>query len=241
MSISVITATYNRKEYLKEAIESIQKNITTPLSNASFEHIIYDDHSTDKTETIFENSKWDNLSYVYGKKNKGQSFSKNQAITKAKGEYIFILDSDDIALQRTIYNFLVMTNSHLQTDWFIADFLRIEENGKYRSGEDYYGWNFNTPNEMLDAIVKGKHFLQGNVLFRKALFEKVGGFNENLRMAEDLDLYIRFLLQNSMPKFANFISHLHRVHPGNISLGETPEKHTKRIKSIATEYNLLLP
>ena len=52
---------------------------------------------------------------------------------------------------------------------------------------------------MLQAIFRAEHFLQGNVCCRHALIDEVGGYDEELQMAEDLDLYVRFLLAGHLP------------------------------------------
>lgn len=235
MKISVITTTYNRKDFLLEAMESVQKSVLIPLG-ASFEHIIYDDASTDGTEKLFEHSKFNNVSYIRGEKNCGQSFGKNRAIEQAKGDYIFFLDSDDVLLGRTLYHFAKMAETHPETAWITSDFIHSDKNLAYRIGEDYYGWDFKSPKEMLEAIFRGEHFIQGNVFFKKEVFLALGGFDEDMRMAEDLDLFIRFLIKGNMPKYSPHISHIHRVHGNNLSIAETRERHMAHLLDLKRKY-----
>src|SRR5579863_10072915 len=105
MKISIITTTFNRKGLIKETIESVRRSLPYPLS-FEWEHIIYDDASTDDTSELFKNS-LPNTVYIQGTENKGPSYGRNRAVEIAMGEYIFLLDSDDIVLQRTLYNFVL--------------------------------------------------------------------------------------------------------------------------------------
>lgn len=238
MKISIITTTYNRKDYLEKTLESIEKSVLAPLQNVEWEHIVYDDASEDGTGDLFKNrnGRWRNVLYFRGEENKGPSFGKNYAISKSKGDYIFCIDSDDIILQRTLYNFSKIAIQNAEISWFVSDFLRSDDDLKYQIGNDYFHWDFSSPEEMLSAIWKGEHFLQGNVFFKKTLFEKVGGFDENIKMAEDLDLYIRFLLAGEMPGFSSFISHFHRYHEDNLSLGITLKDHKKTVEELRKKY-----
>lgn len=234
MKISIITASYNRKDFLLQCIKSVQALKNSPL-DIELEHIIYDDASTDGTEEIFSES-IPNTIYLKGDENHGSSYGRNVAIEKAIGEYIFVLDSDDIILQRTIFNFAKQALENKEIDWFISDFLRVDENLSYSIGNDYYAWEFKSKKEILNAIFKGENFIQHNVFFKKELFIKVGGYDSSIKIAEDLDLFIRFLLNNSMPNVVTFNSHLHRDHKKNLSLGIDQNKHKEYALMLLDKY-----
>lgn len=234
MNISIITTTYNRKALLEETIESVQRSIVLP-SSIEWDHIIYDDGSTDGTSELFMANPWPHVTYARGTGNSGPSHGKNEAIARAQGEYILILDSDDILLERTLYYFFNATQENPDKDWFLSDFLHVDQELRYIPG-DYYGWDFAGTQEMLEAIFRGEHFIQGNALFKKSLFTDVGAFDETLRIGEDLDLYVRFLLKDSLPMHVRFASHLHRFHTANLSQGITFEKHKLTAESLRNKY-----
>ncbi len=236
MKISIITCTYNQKKFLSEAIESVQKSILSPFTDITFEHLIYDDGSTDGTETIFEKAPA-NVRYFKNKENKGPSFGRNFLIEQATGDYIFMLDSDDIVLQRTLHNFVDVARKQPDISWFISDFVRSDEELRYEMGQDYYGWHFKSPQAMLESIFKGEFFIQSNVFFKKELWQLAGGFDTSMRMAEDLDLFIRFLIAEHMPSYQPFISHIHRNHDKNLSKDENLTKHIDRMKELRLKYH----
>lgn len=72
----------------------------------------------------------------------------------------------------------------------------------------------------------------GNVCFSKKLYDEVGGYDESVGMAEDLDLYVRFLLHGHLNVYLPIISHLHRMHTSNFSIGCDTNKHHSDLKDI---------
>ena len=237
LSISLVTKTHNRLPMLLECVQSVQNLRNEPHEKEiQWEHLIYDDGSDDDTNEHFAKNTYSNTRYVRSDIHRGISVSANAAIATCTSEYIFELDSDDIVPQRFLANLYDTIQEYPNTEWFVADIYRMGENRNYKIGDDYYGWNFTDCNEMLSAIFSNSHFIQHNVVYKKPLWEKVGGYDETLTMAEDLDLYIRFLLQESMPLHLPYISHFHRHHSENTSGGIGPEQHSKDIRSFFKKY-----
>ncbi|MBN9686191.1 MULTISPECIES: glycosyltransferase [unclassified Corallococcus] len=150
--------------------------------------------------------------------------------------WIVPLDDDDLLLQRTLHHYAELILQHHARRWFVADFVRVDEERRYLPGQDYAAWTFPTPVRMLIAIFRAEHFLQGNVCFHRSLFEQVGGYDESLWMAEDLDLYVRFLLAGHLPVRGAHLSHLHRVHPGNSSRGVDVGRHHADLEQLYQRY-----
>ena len=88
MHVSVIIPTYNRKQTLKRAIQSVYIQSLPP-----FEIIVVDDGSKDGTKEWVK-KKYPNIKYIY-QKNSGVSSARNKGIKTAQGKYISFLDSDD--------------------------------------------------------------------------------------------------------------------------------------------------
>lgn len=90
--ISVIMSVYNAENYVGQAIDSILNQSFT-----DFEFLILDDGSTDNSWDIIS-AYTDNRISVFRQKNKGINASRNFLINKAKGQFIALLDADDIAV-----------------------------------------------------------------------------------------------------------------------------------------------
>jgi glycosyltransferase involved in cell wall biosynthesis len=91
--VSVVMPAYNAAPYLKEAIDSVLQQ-----HYPYFELIIIDDASTDATASIVQQYTDHRILYLRNEANQGIVFSRNRGIAMAKGSFIAILDSDDIAL-----------------------------------------------------------------------------------------------------------------------------------------------
>lgn len=90
--ISVVMAAFNTGPFIREAIHSILTQ-----TEQDFELLIVNDGSTDDTEATVQSYKSDKLRYYANPKNVGISRTRNRAINLARGEYIAIVDSDDIS------------------------------------------------------------------------------------------------------------------------------------------------
>lgn len=89
--ISLIVSVYNMQQYLKQFLDSVIQQ-----SFNSFEAIFVDDGSTDNSPSILDEfAKKDSRYIVIHQENKGVCAARNTAISCAKGEYIYIVDSDD--------------------------------------------------------------------------------------------------------------------------------------------------
>jgi len=97
-------------------------------------------------------------------------------------------------------------------------------------------WQFDSPTAMLTAIFRAEHFIQGNVCYTRQLLDEVGGYDAELAMAEDLDLYVRFLLAGHLPVVCAHYSHLHRFHAANTSQGVDAARHTADLRVIYDKY-----
>lgn len=236
MKISIITPTYNRRAFLAETIRSVLASVLIPHTDVSFEYIIYDDGSTDGTPELFKGQAYPSVRYIRNEKNQGQSKARNDAVAEAAGEYLFFLDSDDIILERTLYNFAKKAKQSPGSSWFTADFLHVDAELKYIN-DDYYGWDFKDIPDMLGSIFKGEHYIQQNIFIKKEAFIEAGMFDPAMKMGEDLDLAVRLLLRGHMPERCDFISHLHRVHRENLSGGVTKEMHLKSALELKAKYS----
>jgi glycosyltransferase involved in cell wall biosynthesis len=243
MHFAIITPTHQRRALLPEAVASVRASISAPL-NFSFEHLINDNGSRDGTAAYLREAAAQPGSPLRHWHHSGRQLAglaRNQLIQETAPEaWVVPLDDDDIMLQRTLYHYAAQINANPDRPWFVADFLRVDEHGRYLPNEDYYAWQFDTPTDMLRAIFRAEHFIQGNVCYSRAFIDEVGGYDGELPMAEDLDLYVRFLLAGQLPVLCPHISHLHRFHASNVSIGVDADKHNADLQVIYAKYDAQL-
>lgn len=208
--ISVIMPVYNSEKYLRESIESILNQTFT-----DFEFILIDDCSTDNSWNIIEeyNKKDNRIIAIKNEKNMGVSFNRNLGIKKSISEYIAFLDSDDIALSERLYKQYCFLENNNNFCLCGTNFDIIDKNSK-KIGERKFPEN---NEEIKKSILFFNPFGQNTILVRKSIFDQVGLYNESLKNAEDLDMWIRI---GSKHNFYNIQENLnqYRIHDENTIL-----------------------
>ena len=136
MKLSILTATYNRSNYLPKLYESIKENLKY---NVTPEWIIVDDGSTDDTKNIVQGFIDENkviIKYLY-QKNNGKMSAINEAVKMATGDLIVDCDSDDCFTNNSFEIIEKNVKKLLQNEELYGlVFLKSEENGKI-SGKEF--------------------------------------------------------------------------------------------------------
>ena len=181
MNISVIIPTFNRKETLKRAIQSVVMQSYTP-----YEIIVIDDGSDDGTKEWLKDN-YPDVKYIY-QMNSGVSSARNKGIKFARGDWIALLDSDDEWLPSKLKdqaNEIELNPAakflHTNEIW-IRNGVRVNQMKKHKK---YGGYIFE---KCLDMC----RISPSSVLIKKDIFEKIGMFDETLKVCEDYDLWLRF-------------------------------------------------
>lgn len=184
--ISVIMTVYNEKiSYLSRSVSSILNQTYKDI-----QLIIIDDNpnSTD-IKKFLENIDNDNIKVFFNKVNLGQAISRNIGINHCDGEYIAIMDSDDISnVDRFEKQLKFMDDNKL--DFVYSNFSVFEEDGREVRNKM---WNLNNicdqdylKNIILNAFNPS---LQSSWLMKKSVMRKLNGYR-NL-VVEDLDFNLR--------------------------------------------------
>jgi glycosyltransferase involved in cell wall biosynthesis len=196
--VSVIIPCRNGMNYLLEAVAGIQRQ------NIPFEIIVVDDGSTDDTAHIAENA---GCRVIRHGTTRGQVAGKNTGIRAANGNYLMFHDHDDM-LQAgalpTLYNILIADNNLWLVMAKVLDFfspelseVKQQEIAVTIRKEPYYG------------------LFTGAVLMRKALFDRVGLFDENLNTGEIISLLATMDKLHLQYKKIDFVACNRRIHATN--------------------------
>lgn len=188
-AVSVIIPTYNRSQYVTEAIGSVLAQTFT-----DYEIIVIDDGSTDNTrEAILPY--FSKITYIY-QENRGVSAARNTGIREAKGEWIAFLDSDDEWLPSKLE--LQVKDLQQFPDAVLSCTNIVFEGGAGSQSIDYFetclSVNFNRTEFIQDALFKSYAFTS-TVLARRKDILIVGMFDEHMSIYEDIDLFFRLSTQ----------------------------------------------
>jgi glycosyltransferase involved in cell wall biosynthesis len=224
--VSVVMCVYNDEKNVALSIESILKQTFT-----DFEFIIVDDGSNDKTPEIIESySSKDPRSKVFHIKNSGVAASANFGISKAVGQYIARIDSDDISYSHRLQIEVDLLNNNPNLSLVGGGVHIIDHNGNIIGIR-----NIKTRNEKRTLLFRNI-FQQSDVMFRKSVFNKLGGYREKLKNGEDYDLWLRISEVAEIKKINNILGQW-RLNPGGYSFSRRNEQMNidKTIKHFARQ------
>jgi glycosyltransferase involved in cell wall biosynthesis len=181
--ISIIIPTYNvSRKLLSECLDSILMQ-----SYTNFEICIADDNSSNEEtiETLKEYSKKDKrIKVTYRKENGMISKASNTAIEMAKGEFITLVDNDDIISKDALYYAVEVLNNNKDTDMIYSDEDKLDFNGKRCEPHFKPDWS---PDTFL-----GLNYICHLTFLRKSIVDKIGGFRSEFDGSQDYDLFLRF-------------------------------------------------
>jgi len=225
--VSIVVPSYNYEAFIEAALSSIFEQTYQEI-----ELIIVDDNSKDNSCKIIDrlvSSKEykdrfnGRLEFVQHDVNLGAHNSINEGIKLSKGEYITILNADDLFQTNRISELM---SSLIDTDSELA-FSRIsviDSEGKDISGDSELAANFvNIQNSIAgfpsvgwSLVPHNTAISTGNMLFSRILFNKLNGFR-NLKYCHDWDFVLRALLLTE-PVFVESTYYYYRLHGNNTFL-----------------------
>jgi glycosyltransferase involved in cell wall biosynthesis len=186
---SVVIPTYNRVTKLQRAVGSVEAQ-----SLGDYEIIIVDDGSSDGTGAFLDAIRSERKGTLRNIKNSGVSATRNNGVAVAKGEFVVFLDDDDVLRPNALAALAALHRLEPTPD-FMWGGRRIHQ---MNSG----GLDVHTREDDWSALsqpLKGTQFLPfvleiaANSAFaiRRTLFLELGGFDEQLMVSEDRDLFVR--------------------------------------------------
>lgn len=180
--VSVIIPAYNQAAYLEEAIESALKQ-----NFRDYEIVVVNDGSTDDTSEVA--SHFDGQIVYIFQENLGLAGARNTAIKNARGEFIALLDSDDVWLPEFLDKTVAVLSNNPKASMVYTGNCYIDLNGNEIGVQNT---KVVPPDLVYQTFLKnGNWFVPSAVVFRRNLAIQVGLFDEELRAVEDFDLWIR--------------------------------------------------
>lgn len=207
-SISVLMPTYNRADFIEEALNSI-----CPHLLPQDELVIVDDGSTDQTEAVVTPFLSDPR-FKYVKKKHGIiAEARNKALEASSNPWIFWLDSDDLVEPGTMGIYRNYARRWSDVDVFYCN-LRIlhTQNGgivnlKY---EDYYKRNL----QLVADLLHSNRIPQGGSLVKRRVYKKYGNYDTSMQRREDYEFWIRVARHVVFKKIPRYL-YLWRWHRQN--------------------------
>jgi alpha-1,3-rhamnosyltransferase len=192
--VSIIIPTFNRLNWIPVCLDSIKAQ-----SYPNIETLVIDDGSTDGTvESLRSQPDYSFAQIHVQPKNGGASIARNDGIRRARGELIVFIDSDDALLPNHVETAVGVFEKHPNTGLFCCDSTLIDANGAVlfegRTWHQIHSGLKNHPVQTgfrsLKNIFEFSHIFPGFTL-PKAVFEKIGDFDQSIFPMDDYDLSLR--------------------------------------------------
>ena len=190
--VSIIVPVYNAEKYIDKCINSILDQ-----TYKSIELILVNDGSTDKSEQICIKYAKKDSRIVYAKQsNAGPSASRNNGISRSKGDYIQFLDADDYLDKHSVE---ILVKAIKDVDYVIASYYNISESnqeeskkvvrssliGSYKKEDLLPHWGGLVEEEVF-------HYTW-NKLYRSEFIKEDIRFNEDIKISEDMLFNLDYL------------------------------------------------
>lgn len=229
--VSVIIPVYNIDDrFLRPCLDSCMSQ-----TYRNFEVCVSDDNSSmesvRKTLSEYE-SKYDNFHVVYRKENGRISVNTNTALSIAKGEFVALVDDDDLLEPYSLLEMVRYINEHPETDIVYSDEDMLSEDGTYRHDPKFKpDWS---PDSFF-SIMYTCHLC----MIRKSMVEKVGGFDKSADGAQDYDLIMKISeLTDRIGHVPQILYHWREI-SGSTALDMSAKSYllagTERLKTAAME------
>ena len=207
--LSVLTAVYNGEAYIDQAVASILAQTYT-----DFEYILIDDASTDSTPQKIAGwaGRDGRIRTLRNQRSANPAGALNCGLSLAVGEYIAILDGDDLAYPQRFAQQVAYLDGHPQVGVVGGQVQRIDQDGRALKLMSY-------PTH--PTLVRWVVFFQTPVLhsaamMRRALVEKVGGYSVQHSWMTDYDLFARLMEVSQVTNLPDCLA-AYRINTGQVS------------------------
>jgi glycosyltransferase involved in cell wall biosynthesis len=182
MDLSIILASYNRRDYIIGALDSLYRQT---LPKESFEVFVVDNNSQDDTEALCKQYIADHPDasiHFLMEKRQGASFARNTGAAKARGKWLVFMDDDALAYPDFLQKIIAFYRTHVNAGGLggriIPKYIPSEPRWMSRYVSSMVG-NFDYSPETVEFAPLG-YPLESNMVISKSDFDMAGGFNTSL-------------------------------------------------------------
>lgn len=227
MKLSIIIPVYNVEKYVLRCLDSCYRQ---DLPESDYEVICVDDGSTDNSSSLIETfAKKHNNIVVLHQSNAGQSAARNYGLKKAKGDYIWFIDSDDWIQPNVIKRLLIQAYQE-NLDTLCFTFQYVDENGEITNGK------YEMPS--FHNVTDGREFIfkysmpagPWSAIHRRDFLEKKQLYYLEGIKREDEDFTVRAYCSAERISYVNVVAYNYYQRNGSTM---------KSQKSVKTAYDLL--
>lgn len=222
--VSVVIPAYNQASYLSETIESVLGQ-----TFQDYEVVVVDDESTDETPTVAQ--RYEQIHYVY-QKNQGLAGARNTGIKAAKGDFVALLDSDDVWEPTYLEKMMRLADLNPKVTVYYCGVSYITQDSKLLP--QAMGGLYPSPDDIYRNMLRTNALVPSTILMQRKAVMEVGLFDVAFRRLQDWELWIRLLRKGH--QFAALPEALVRYRVHNTSLSTDPAGGQKAAMALAVKH-----
>ncbi|WP_417337341.1 glycosyltransferase family 2 protein [Halobacteriovorax marinus] len=227
MKVSIVMPAFNCSKLISLSIESVQSQ-----SYENWELIIVDDGSSDNLKAVVEKYLKDSRVKYFFQLNGGVASARNTGISKATGDYIAFLDSDDLWPEDKLSKYIEVFNSCTDPNIGLiysryycfhddpSTFVKAVEYPRFCKS-DYW------------SLIVLNYIATLTVMVKREVFLNIGNFDESLFGTEDWDLWIRINGEYSTFQIEEPLGY-YRIHESGISRNK--DRHIDQERSVVEKH-----
>ncbi|MCX6043828.1 MAG: glycosyltransferase [Chloroflexi bacterium] len=204
--VSIVIPNFNHARYLGAAISSV---LTQSYPN--IEIIVVDDGSTDESRAVA--ARYGNRIRYIWQENRGLSAARNTGIRAASGEYIGLLDADDLYEPHCLATMMAILQANPEADGLYCGYQFVDQQNQLLPQIEA---RLIPTDQLYDTLLDGNFFVPESVLVHQRCYASAGAFDETLRACEDWDMWLRITRQHVIIGTDAVLTR-HRVLAGSMS------------------------
>ena len=220
MKVTIITVVLNREKTIEDTIVSVLGQTYKEI-----EYIVIDGKSSDDTMAVVHRYS-EHISQIVCAKDGGIYDALNKGIALATGDVIGFLHSDDFYIDKHVIADVVNCMQKTGKELLFADLLYIDNDNKDKILRHYSAKNFT-----VDKLRYGLMPPHPTLFVNKSLYEKVGLYSTEYRIAGDFDMFIRLLLKHKA-SFVYLGRPLVKMRVGGASTGGLRQKINNNLEQL---------
>lgn len=220
--VSIIVTVYNHANYVADAIKSVLTQ-----SFQDYELIIINDGSTDNTREVIERYRDSERVTIKNIQHVGRQKALNMAFKLAKGDYITVLDSDDMYLKDKISKQVEYLDNHPEIVMVGTNAIEVDliHQKKYLNKPPI------TDGEIRYLLLYEALFPFPVIMVRRRILKSVGYCDESLQLKEDFDLFAKIATKGKIASISEVLVIIRR-HANNNFKYFDPETHRQSMLKV---------
>ena len=208
--VSIVTPSFNQAQFIEATISSVLAQ-----DYPRIEYIVADGGSTDGTLEILRRYS-DRLAW-FSEPDRGQSHAINKGFSRARGQILAWLNSDDTYLPQAVSTAVNHLATHPDCAMVYGEGYRIDEAGRVTGR-----FPATRPFDLWQLVYVSDFILQQTVFFRRDAVEAVGGLDESLNWGMDWDLFIRIGKRFQVDYLPQYMGNLREYRTAKTASGGIP-------------------